>query len=257
MSDSSGETPPSPLCDRIPSGGTRDSGKILDLFVDWVTDTGLEPYSHQEEAFVELMAGRHVVLGTPTGSGKSLVAMALHFKALCEGERSFYTCPVKALASQKFFDFCDVFGAERVGMLTGDASINPNAPLICCTTEVLSNMALRQGAHGYVVKGAKSSELLAAIKAVDAGETYISPGVAGRILAEMADGQVIGNAPDLSEREQEILNRIAEGETNKEIAAALFLSEKTIKHYVTNVLTKLHVRNRVEAALKARSLRTP
>ena len=117
--------------------------------------------------------------------------------------------------------------------------------------------ALRQGAHGYVVKGAKSSELLAAIKAVDAGETYISPGVAGRILAEMADGQVIGNAPDLSEREQEILNRIAEGETNKEIAAALFLSEKTIKHYVTNVLTKLHVRNRVEAALKARSLRTP
>jgi superfamily II RNA helicase len=73
------------------------------------------------------------------------VAMALHFKALCEGERSFYTSPIKALASEKFFDFCNVFGAERVGMLTGDASINPNAPIICCTTEVLANMALRQG----------------------------------------------------------------------------------------------------------------
>ena len=147
MTDASREDSRAQLSDRIPSGGTRDSGEILDLFVDWVIDSGLEPYSHQEEAFVELMAGRHVVLGTPTGSGKSLVAMALHFKALCEGERSFYTCPVKALASQKFFDFCEVFGAERVGMLTGDASINPDAPLICCTTEVLANMALRQGAQ--------------------------------------------------------------------------------------------------------------
>jgi hypothetical protein len=147
VTDASGEDSAAPLSDRIPSGGTRDGGEILDLFIGWVIDTGLEPYAHQEAAFVELMAGRHVVLGTPTGSGKSLVAMALHFKALCEGERSFYTCPVKALASQKFFEFCDVFGAERVGMLTGDASINPDAPVICCTTEVLANMALRQGAQ--------------------------------------------------------------------------------------------------------------
>jgi superfamily II RNA helicase len=142
------------LYDRIPSGGTQDTGEILDLFVEWMADAGFDPYPHQEEAFIEVMAGRHVVLNTPTGSGKSLVAVALHFKALCEGARSFYTCPIKALASQKFFEFCDLFGAERVGMLTGDASINHDAPLICCTTEVLANMALREGAQapiGYVV----------------------------------------------------------------------------------------------------------
>ncbi len=143
-----------PLVERIPKSGTRDVGEILDLFIEWVKDTELELYPHQENALMEIMAGRHVVLCTPTGSGKSLVAMALHFKALCEGEKSFYTCPVKALANEKFFDFCKVFGAENVGMLTGDASINPDAPIICCTTEVLANMALRQGAAtpiGYVV----------------------------------------------------------------------------------------------------------
>jgi superfamily II RNA helicase len=145
---------PASLYERIPSGGTQDTGVILDRFVEWLADAGFDPYPHQEEAFIELMAGRHVVLNTPTGSGKSLVAVALHFKALCEGARSIYTCPVKALASQKFFEFCDLFGAERVGMLTGDASINHDAPLICCTTEVLANMALREGAQApisYVV----------------------------------------------------------------------------------------------------------
>lgn len=91
------------------------------------------------------MGGRHVVLNTPTGSGKSLVALALHFKAMCEGKRSVYTSPVKALASEKFFALCRDFGAENVGMLTGDASINRDAPIICCTAEVLSNMALREG----------------------------------------------------------------------------------------------------------------
>jgi superfamily II DNA/RNA helicase len=134
------------LLARIPAGGTREPDEILDGFLGWVADhLGLEPYPAQEEALLELLAGRHVVLGTPTGSGKSLVAEALHFKAMCEGERSFYTAPLKALASQKFFDLCDDFGAENVGMLTGDASINPQAPIICCTTEVLANMALRQG----------------------------------------------------------------------------------------------------------------
>jgi superfamily II RNA helicase len=154
LSDAPAERLPAGLYERIPSGGTRDTGEILDRFVEWLADAGFEPYPHQEEAFIELMAGRHVVLNTPTGSGKSLVAIALHFKALCEGARSFYTCPIKALASQKFFEFCDLFGAERVGMLTGDASINHDAPLICCTTEVLANMALREGARtpiGYVV----------------------------------------------------------------------------------------------------------
>ncbi len=134
------------LLARLPAGGTNDSDEILDRFLGWISDLGLEPYPHQEEAFLELMLGRHVVLSTPTGSGKSLVALCLHFKALCEGQRSFYTAPLKALASEKFFSLCDDLGPETVGMLTGDASINASAPVVCCTAEVLSNMALRQGA---------------------------------------------------------------------------------------------------------------
>ena len=99
------------------------------------------------------MAGKHVVLNTPTGSGKSLVATALHFKALAEGKTSFYTCPIKALVNEKFFALCQLFGADNVGMLTGDASINRDAPIICCTAEILSNMALRDAAArvDYVV----------------------------------------------------------------------------------------------------------
>jgi superfamily II RNA helicase len=130
---------------RVPPGGSREPDEILDRFLAWITDQGLEPFPHQEEALLELMADRHVVLGTPTGSGKSLVALGLHFKALCEGQRSFYTAPIKALVSEKFFALCDDFGPADVGMLTGDASINPDAPILCCTTEVLANMCLRQG----------------------------------------------------------------------------------------------------------------
>lgn len=135
------------LIDRVPLGDASllDSGTVLDSFLGWVRDTGIEPYAHQEEALLELASGRHVVLSTPTGSGKSLVAQGLHFKALCEGKRSFYTAPIKALVSEKFFTLCELFGPENVGMLTGDASINWAAPIICCTQEVLTNMALRQG----------------------------------------------------------------------------------------------------------------
>jgi superfamily II RNA helicase len=133
------------LIDRVPKGGTADPDTILDLFVDWATEAGFELYPAQEEALLEIMAGRHVILNTPTGSGKSLVALGLHFKALCEGKTSFYTSPIKALASEKFFSLCDDFGAENVGMMTGDASINPDAPIICCTAEVLANRALREG----------------------------------------------------------------------------------------------------------------
>lgn len=118
---------------------------VLDRFLGWVAATGVSPYPAQEEALLELVSGRHVILSTPTGSGKSLVATALHFKALAEGKRSFYTCPVKALASEKFFALCGDFGAVNVGMLTGDASINAAAPIVCCTAEVLAQMALRQG----------------------------------------------------------------------------------------------------------------
>jgi len=131
---------------RVPLGAViRDPGAILDRFLGWVSELGLEPYPAQEEALLELMAGRHVVLSTPTGSGKSLVALGLHFKGRCEGKRSFYTAPVKALVSEKFFALCDAFGPENVGMLTGDVSLNWAAPIICCTAEVLANMALRQG----------------------------------------------------------------------------------------------------------------
>ncbi len=133
------------LASRLPDGPLADPDEVLDRFVDWVAEMGFELYPAQEEALLELMAGRHVILNTPTGSGKSLVALGLHFKALCEGKTSFYTSPIKALASEKFFALCDVFGPERVGMLTGDASINPDAPVLCCTAEVLANMALRRG----------------------------------------------------------------------------------------------------------------
>jgi len=133
------------LSSRLPSTPTSDPGEIFDRFLGWVTDTGLELYPAQEEALLELLAGKHVILNTPTGSGKSLVALGLHFKAACEGRTSFYTSPIKALASEKFFALCDDLGPERVGMLTGDASINPDALVRCCTAEVLSNMALRRG----------------------------------------------------------------------------------------------------------------
>ncbi|HTO71075.1 MAG TPA: DUF3516 domain-containing protein [Myxococcota bacterium] len=120
--------------------------EILARFVAWCEARGLRPYPAQEEAFLEILEDKHVVLATPTGSGKSLVAQLVHFKALCEGARSFYTSPVKALVSEKFFALCADFGAENVGMLTGDASINPGAAIVCCTAEVLANMALRRGA---------------------------------------------------------------------------------------------------------------
>jgi superfamily II RNA helicase len=134
-----------PLLARLPLEGTLGADEALERFVDWVAETGLAPYPAQEEAMLELASGKHVILSTPTGSGKSLVALFLHFRALAEGARSFYTAPTKALVSEKFFALCDLFGAEAVGMLTGDASINPEADVLCCTQEVLASMALRSG----------------------------------------------------------------------------------------------------------------
>lgn len=141
-----------PLAALLPATGA-DPDDLLSRFVSYATATGLSLYPAQEEALLELMSGKHVVLNTPTGSGKSLVAAALHFKGLAEGKTSFYTSPVKALVNEKFFDLCRLFGAERVGMLTGDASINRDAPIVCCTAEILANMALRDAATraDYVV----------------------------------------------------------------------------------------------------------
>ena len=117
---------------------------MLDRFVQYVTTTGLSLYPAQEEAVLELLGGKHVVLATPTGSGKSLVALAFHFLAMSQGKTSFYTCPIKALVNEKFFALCDAFGAENVGMMTGDAAINRKAPIICCTAEILSSFAVRE-----------------------------------------------------------------------------------------------------------------
>ncbi len=116
-----------------------------DAFSGWAEKAGIDLYPHQEEAVLEIFAGNNVVLATPTGSGKSLVAIAAHFAALADDRVSFYTAPIKALVSEKFFALCEVFGPDDVGMLTGDASVNPDAPIICCTAEVLANIALREG----------------------------------------------------------------------------------------------------------------
>lgn len=133
------------LISAIPPGGESDPDGLLEIFLEWAADKGLELYPSQEEAILEVFAGNHLILNTPTGSGKSLVAVAVHLFALATQRRSFYTSPIKALVSEKFFDLCGEFGAENVGLLTGDASINHDAPIICCTAEVLASMALSEG----------------------------------------------------------------------------------------------------------------
>jgi superfamily II RNA helicase len=131
------------------STGDRDAAPgpdaVLEAFATWSAGQGLTLYPAQEEALMELVTGANVILSTPTGSGKSLVATGAHFAALARGERSVYTAPIKALVSEKFFALCDVFGPANVGMLTGDASVNDTAAVIVCTAEVLANIALRQG----------------------------------------------------------------------------------------------------------------
>ncbi|MGC6464361.1 MAG: DEAD/DEAH box helicase [Akkermansiaceae bacterium] len=126
-------------------GGRASNAEVLDAFLEYLIESGIEPYDHQEEAILELFDGKNVILNTPTGSGKSLVALALHFRAICQGRRSYYTVPIKALANEKFLSLCETFGPENVGMITGDATVNAGAPVICCTAEILSNMALREG----------------------------------------------------------------------------------------------------------------
>jgi superfamily II RNA helicase len=137
---------PTPLTAR--TSGRTAPDDVLQAFTEWAEqDRGLALYPAQEEALLELAAGAHVVLSTPTGSGKSLVALGAHALALASGRRSVYTAPIKALVSEKFFDLVDQLGAENVGMATGDASVNAGAPVVCCTAEVLANRALREGAQ--------------------------------------------------------------------------------------------------------------
>jgi superfamily II RNA helicase len=132
----------------LPPNPTADD--ILNAFLDFLASTGTEPYPHQEEAILELFQDKNVILDTPTGSGKSLVAMAMQFKSLCQGRRSYYTVPIKALANEKFLSLCHVFGPENVGLVTGDSTVNAKANILCCTAEILSNIALRDGADAPV-----------------------------------------------------------------------------------------------------------
>ena len=132
------------LTDLVPE--TADPDALYAAFTEWAESAGFTLYPHQDEALIELVSGANVILSTPTGSGKSLVATAAHFAALAAGGRSYYTAPIKALVSEKFFALCDIFGPAYVGMMTGDGSVNADAPIICCTAEVLANIALRDGA---------------------------------------------------------------------------------------------------------------
>ena len=124
--------------------------EAFEAFTGWVADRGIELWPHQEEALMSLMVGDHVILGTPTGSGKSLVALGMHFMAMCFGETSYYTAPIKALVSEKFFSLVELLGRDNVGMITGDVHINTDAPIICCTEEILANQALREGPDALI-----------------------------------------------------------------------------------------------------------
>jgi superfamily II RNA helicase len=139
----------------VPPREEADDDRLYDELTGWAADQGLTLYPHQDEAVIELLGGSNVILATPTGSGKSLVATAGLFANLArKGRPGYYTAPVKALVNEKFFAMCETFGADRVGMLTGDAAVNPEAQIVCCTAEILANLALREGDRadvGFVV----------------------------------------------------------------------------------------------------------
>ena len=134
------------LDDLEDAGQLTDDDALYEAFTGWAEAGGRPLYPHQEEALLEILAGNHVIAATPTGSGKSMIALAAHFVSLAHGGRSYYTAPLKALVSEKFFDLVALFGADNVGMVTGDVSLNTDAPIICCTAEILANQSLREGA---------------------------------------------------------------------------------------------------------------
>ena len=114
------------LTDLIPADPDADA--IFEAFTGWADGQGLTLYPAQTEALIELVSGSNVILSTPTGSGKSLVATGAEFAALAGGGRTFYTAPIKALVSEKFFAATEIFGTDQVGMMTGDASVNARRP---------------------------------------------------------------------------------------------------------------------------------
>ena len=144
MTDAGRPNDRAPLAALVPD--SFDPDEVFETFTTWASSRGLSLYPAQEESVIEIVSGNNLILSTPTGSGKSLVAIAAHFTALAQGRRTFYTAPLKALVSEKFFALVELFGPENVGMVTGDSSVNPDAPIICATAEILANMALRHGA---------------------------------------------------------------------------------------------------------------
>lgn len=126
-------------------GLLTDDDALYEAFSSWASSTGRPLYRHQDESLIEILSGNHVIAATPTGSGKSMIALATHFVSMAHGGRSYYTAPLKALVSEKFFDLVSLFGADNVGMVTGDVSLNADAPIICCTAEILANQSLREG----------------------------------------------------------------------------------------------------------------
>src|SRR5579872_5573665 len=138
------------LYDLIPRDDRPTNDVLLGRFLEYAEGRRLQLYAAQESAILELYEEKNVILNTPTGSGKSLVAAALHFKALAQGKRSVYTCPIKALVNEKWMALCREFGPDNVGLSTGDATVNRDAPILCCTAEILANIALREGARANV-----------------------------------------------------------------------------------------------------------
>ena len=139
---------PADLCELRATGDDPD--ELFASFAAWADECGTPLYPAQQDALIELLGGANVILATTTGSGKSLVATGAQYAALAQGQRSYYTAPIKALVSEKFFALCAVFGPGNVGMLTGDAAVNAGAPIIACTAEILANIALREGAEADI-----------------------------------------------------------------------------------------------------------
>jgi superfamily II RNA helicase len=141
---------PKTLYELIPHDENINNDVLLGRFLEFAESRGLQLYPAQESAILELFEEKNVILNTPTGSGKSLVAAALLLQAIAKGKRAVYTCPIKALVNEKFMGFCREFGPDNVGLSTGDASVNRDAPILCCTAEILANIALREGAAANV-----------------------------------------------------------------------------------------------------------
>ena len=142
-----GTTDPLATAELLTPPESTDAGELFDHFTEWTRRRGLTLYPHQEEALLEIVSDAHVIVATPTGSGKSLIGTAALFAGLATGRRAYYTAPIKALVSERFFELVDIFGPARVGMITGDSAVNADAPIICCTAEILALVALRAGAE--------------------------------------------------------------------------------------------------------------